>query len=85
MLDTQTETEKPETFVIDTDSGFTIFHSPFLPIPIESEGEFKIDIWSDGYRTHYLYHIDRVDTDLNTVWVTLDKVLINDKSQFPIP
>jgi hypothetical protein len=79
----QAEPELHTTFK-DTDTDAMIWQSDFVPMAEYAGRQVTIDIYIEGNRVHHMYYIDRVDTDTKTVYMTLNKVYLNDNPQFPI-
>ena len=72
------------TRFVDTLTDDTIWISEFVPLAREIGRQVTLDIYVDSNRVHHLYYVDAIDTDTNTVYLTLNKVYLNDNPIFPL-
>lgn len=62
----------------DALTDYIIWQDVFLPMPVTNGRQITLDMYIDGNRIQWLYYIQSIDRDSKTVFVTLNKVFIND-------
>lgn len=85
-IDPPNVNEQPPEFVTfyDSATGDEIFHSRYVPMPANEGRQITMDMYVDGNRIHQMYYIDRIVAEENAVYLTLNKVYLNDNPIIPI-
>lgn len=75
--------------VIETATNALICETIWLKFPKSPTGELALDMYIpdvnpvQSQRLHLLCDIDRLDKDLDAIYVTLNTVFVNDELQYP--
>lgn len=62
----------------DVATDQVIWQDTVIPLPLEAGRQIELSLYIDTHRIQWLFYIDSIDVDSNTVFVTLNKLYYDD-------